>query len=181
MESVPTVINKRADVLSKIAELFPLLSSEDKEIADNLHNLALELDMKIGFGNIRGNAANTKMNYDITYSAKKPFTRSIFVIKICVTQGEANASFSVKPKLLNLDKYRPIAEACSDNIKNVIKNIKECKKCSMTCVQQVVFTFDGILYNACTYGGEVFANLATDEWSLLHTLILEEYKAHTAT
>ena len=180
MANAPAVINKRADVLSKIEELFPLLTENEKAIADSLHRLAIEWDMKIGIGNIRSNAANTKINYDITYSAKKPFARSIFLMKINVINDEPNAVFSVKAKLLNFDKYRPIAEAYPVAIKNVIKNIKECKKCNAECTQQVKFTLDGVSYNACTYGGEVFENLTTDEWELVRNLIIEEYNAHTA-
>jgi len=100
-------------------------------------------------------------------------------MKINVTDDKPNATFSVKPKLLNLDKYRSIVEACPDTIKNVIKNIKECKKCNAECIQQVIFTLDGVCYNACTYGGEVFENLVSVEWDLLRNLIIEEYKTHT--
>jgi len=178
MPKAPAVINKRADVLSKIEELFPLLTNENKAIANNLHQLAIEWDMKIGIGNIRSNVANTKTNYDIMYSAKKPFTRSIFLMKINVIDDKPNATFGVKAKLLNLDKYRSITEECPDAIKNVIKNIKECKKCNAECIQQVTFTLDGVFYNACTFGGEVFENLTADEWDLLQNLIIEEYNAH---
>ena len=178
MSKTPSVINKRADVLSKIEELFSLLTNEDRVVANNLHQLAIEWDMKIGIGNIRSNVTNTKTNYDITYSAKKPSARSIFLIKINVIDDKPNATFGVKPKLLNLDKYRPITEECPDTIKNVIKNIKECKKCNAKCTQQVTFTLDGAFYNACTYGGEVFENLTADEWDLLQNLTIEEYNAH---
>ncbi|MCL2364238.1 MAG: hypothetical protein FWC71_06200 [Defluviitaleaceae bacterium] len=135
--------------------------------------------MKIGFSNIRRNAANTKTNYDIIYSAKKPSVRSIFVFKIIVVENEATATFAVKPKFLNIDQYRQVAQACPDAVKNVLTNIKICTACSATCVQQVKYTLDGTAYNACTYGGDVFANLTADEWQSVKGLIAEEFKAHT--
>jgi len=180
MANQPTVINKREDVINKINELFLLLSVDDKKIAESLHKWAIERDMKIGIGNIRTNAANTKTNYDITYSAKKPTPRSIFLFKICVIKDADNATFGIKPKLLNIEKYQSAIDACPDSVKNVIRGIKECKVCKTNCGQQVVFTIDGVQYNSCTYGGEIFTNLTTEEWDLLYNLIVEEYKAHTA-
>jgi len=172
-------INKREDVLKKIKEIYPLLSSENKNIADDLHELALERDMKIGIG-VRVNAANTKTHYDIQYSAKKPFLRMAFLFRICITENEANPTFRVRLKLLNIDKYRPIVEACPDNIKYLITLGKECDSCNPSCTKQMVFTLDGISHNLCTFAGGVFENLSTDEWHILKTLIIEDYKAHTA-
>ena len=172
-------INKREDVLKKIGEIYPLLSNEDKIIADDLHDLALGWDMKIGIG-FRNNAANTKTHYDIQYSAKKPFLRMAFLFRICVTENEANPTFKVILKLLNIDKYRPIAEACPDNIKYLITTGKECDSCNPSCTKQMVFVLDGVSHNLCTFAGGVYENLSTDEWHIIKTLIIEDYKAHTA-
>jgi len=172
-----TAINKRDDVLKKIMELYPLLSKEDCKIAIDLHKLAIEWDLKIGI-NIRSNAAKTKTHHDIQYSIKKPVVRMVFLFKICVIEGEANPTFQVKLKLLNIDKYRPIVEACPDNIKNLITFGKECDICNTSCTKQMVFTLDGMPYNMCTFGGGIFENLSSDEWALMQNLIIEEYKAH---
>ena len=172
-------INKRVDVLKKIEELYPLLSSDNKSIADKLHKLAIEWDLKIGIG-FRSNAKNTKTHYDIQYSIKKPAVRMLFLFKIVVTEGEANPTFQAKLKLLNVDAYRPIAEACPDNIKCLITRGKECDVCNPSCTKQMVFTLDGIPYNICAFGGGLFENLSPDEWNLMQNLIFEEYKAHAA-
>ena len=180
MAEQPTVINKRADVLEKISELYPLLTDEDRKIADKFHKMAVEWDMKIGIDNIRANAAKTKMNYSIVYSAKKPFNRRIFVFKISVTKGQPNAEFAVKPVLQNIDRYRPIIGACPDNIKNVIKNIKSCThaKCGHGCVQKNSYTFDGVVYNPCRSAEASYKNLLADEWEIIERLVIEEYNAH---
>ena len=181
MVKQPTVINKREDVLNKINELLPLLSNGDKKIAEDLHNLAIEWNMKIGIGNIRTNAANAKTNYDITYSAKKPFARSMFVYKIVVMSDKA--TFGIKPKFSNIDKYRSIFEECPDNIKNILKNISDCVKHSSGCSgcrgSETIYTIDGIKHNPCPYKGDYFENLDTGEWEKVRNLIIEEYNAHT--
>ncbi|MCL2286292.1 MAG: hypothetical protein FWC32_08005 [Firmicutes bacterium] len=181
MVKQPTVINKREDVLSKINEIFPLLSNDDKKIAEDLHNLAIEWNMKIGIGNIRTNAANTQTNYDITYSAKKPSPRSIFMYKIFVMND--NATFGIKPKFTNIDKYNTVIQSCPDNIKNVILNINNCIKHSVGCKgcsgSEIVYTINRIKYNPCRYKGGCFENLTTDEWEFVKNLIIEEYNAHT--
>ena len=172
-------INKREDVLKKIEELYPLLSSDDINIANKLHKLALEWDLKIGI-TIRSNVKNTKTQYDIQYSIKKPAVRMLFLFKICVTEGNANPTFQAKLKLLSIDIYRPIVEACPDNIKSLITHGKECDVCNASCTKQMIFTLDGVSYNMCTFGGGIFENLSSDEWNLMQNLIFEEYKAHTA-
>jgi len=58
MENQPSVINKREDVLKKIGEIYPLLRAEDKKIAENLHELAIKWNLKIGIMHIRYNGKN---------------------------------------------------------------------------------------------------------------------------
>jgi hypothetical protein len=178
MANTPAVINKREDVINKIGELYPLLADADRYIADSLHKLATDRDMKIGIGNIRSNAADTRKNYDITYSAKKPRPRSIFIFKICVVKDAASPEFGIKARLHNIGKYRQAVEAYPDKIKDVIKNIKECNVCSASCRQQFTFTLDGGTYNSCPYGGEIFAGLSDGEWDVVRELVIHEYDAH---
>ncbi|MCL2407642.1 MAG: hypothetical protein FWC95_06900 [Defluviitaleaceae bacterium] len=173
------VINKKEDVLKKTNEIYPLLSAGNKSIAEDLHELALGWDMKIGIS-VRNNTANTKTHYDVQYSAKKPFLRMVFMFKICVAENEESPTFGVKLKLLNIDKYRTVVESYPDNIKGLITLGNECNTCNPSCTKQMVFTLDGVSYNMCTFGGGIFENLCADEWRLLKKLIIEDYNAHIA-
>jgi len=180
MATQPAVINKREDVLKKIGEIYPLLLNEDKKIAESLHELALEWNLKIGIMHIRNNSNNTETKLDVVYSAKKPFVRSIFMFKIHVDNIKGNAALKVKHKFSNIDVYRAIVEACPNNIKDLIKNIKTCTKCHPACKQERVFTLDGVKYNSCPAGTKSYENLTSDEWNIIRNLVIEEYKAHSA-
>ena len=97
-------INKKEDVLNKIKELISLTSIEDKNIAESIHELALAWDMKILIS-YTSNADNTKTTYWITYSAKKPFVRSIFMFIISTINDEPNATFGVRHKFTKINPY----------------------------------------------------------------------------
>jgi len=102
------------------------------------------------------------------------------MFKIRNIDNEGNATLKFKHKFSNIDAYRKVVEACPDNIKDLIKNIKTCVKCHPACKQERVFTLDGILHNTCPAGTKTYENLTFDEWNLIQNLVIEEYNAHTA-
>jgi len=146
-------INKRDDILKIISESFPLLSCEDKEVADSLHELSNELNMKIRLL-IFSNEQDKQRKYIFEYRPKSAGAGFvIFSIRLRVEDGIEKAAFEIKFSLNNIDAYRPMVEICPNKIKDVILNKDK---------------------------RQYFEKLTADECKLLRNLVVEEYNFLTA-
>jgi len=161
-----------------IREAMEFLSPDEKATANDLHEFATSLGLKI---DMRKNLQKAGRGYYIEYSTKKP-KRKLFYIHTHEQYKTGEITFKVKANLFSIDEYREVVEKSPLPIKESIKSTYHCTQCkSGNCIgANMKYTIDGVEYDPCYGCGHYFTALDSSEWELLKGLISNEYNVITA-
>ena len=160
-----------------IREAMEFLPPVEQEIANNLHEFAVSLGLKI---EMRSNLQKAGRGYYLEYIIKKA-KRKLFTIHTHEQYKTGAAILRVKANLFSIDVYRESVEQSPFVIKQSIKGTLNCAKCKASCfAKDRNYTLDGVNYDPCYGGGHYFQNLDASEWDVLKELIVHEYHVITA-
>ena len=160
-----------------IREAMEFLSPDEQATANDLHELAQSLGLKI---EMRRNLQKAGRGYYLEYSTKKP-KRKLFYIHTHEQYKTGGITLKIKANLFNIDNYRESVEQSPLMIKESIKGTGNCIKCKSSCfAHDHNYTIDGVNYDPCYGQGHYFQSLNPLEWKILKGLIINEHNIVTA-
>jgi hypothetical protein len=98
-------------------------------------------------------------------------------IKITDIHRDRYDSFVMLTRLTNIGLYSTSISSCSDNVKNIILNGKDCNRCSSKCKVGIIsFNYGGLEYKKCGWFGcnFVFKNIHDEDINCIVYLLEQE-------